>query len=183
MSIAEVGFFCYNQCKMRLNGNLSEDSFGRKSDKMKKINDTVRNETLYIIACVTILSLLMQSVFLIIGMWDYTVLLGNLLSAAGAIGNFFLMGITVQTAVEKEEKQAAELMRFSQTMRMFLLLAVAVLGVVLSCFNTAAAIIPLFFPRIALIFRPFFKTDDDSAQDAALHIDETENKNNADEEN
>lgn len=47
-----------------------------------KIDATVRRETIYIAVWVGILSLLMEAVFLIIGKWDYTVLLGNLLSGA-----------------------------------------------------------------------------------------------------
>ncbi len=48
-----------------------------------KIDAIVRRETIYIAVWVGILSLLMEAVFLIIGKWDYTVLLGNLLSGAG----------------------------------------------------------------------------------------------------
>jgi len=76
---------------------------------MKKIDATVLKETGFIAAFTLILSLLMQSVFLIIGKWDYTVLLGNLLGYLAAVGNFFLLGLTVQSAVEKEEKEAKSL--------------------------------------------------------------------------
>ena len=38
----------------------------------------------------------MQAAFLVSGFWDYTVLLGNLLSAAAAVLNFFLLGILHQ---------------------------------------------------------------------------------------
>lgn len=117
---------------------------------------TVLKETGYIALWTAILSLLMQAVFLLIGRWDYTVLLGNLLSAAAVIGNFLLMGITVQKAVDKEEKAAAAAMKFSQALRLFLLFGIAALGVLLPCFNTWAVLIPFFFPRIALIFRPRF---------------------------
>ena len=71
---------------------------------MKKIDDAVLKETKYISMWVLVLSVLMQSVFLIIGKWDYTVLLGNLLSGAAVILNFFMLGLTVQRALEKEEK-------------------------------------------------------------------------------
>ena len=123
---------------------------------MTKPDKTVLKETGYIALWVAVLSALMQAVFLLIGRWDYTVLLGNLLSAAAAIGNFFLMGITVQRAVEKEEKAAAATMKFSQSLRLFLLFGVAALGVLLPWFNTPAVLIPFFFPRVALIFRPRF---------------------------
>lgn len=121
---------------------------------MNKIDSTVIKETKYIAVWVIILSVIMEAVFLVIGMWDYKVLLGNIWGAAIAVLNFLLMGITVQKAVMKDEKDAATTMKFSQTMRNAMLLIGAVLGIVLPFFNDAAAIIPLFFPRIAIAFIP-----------------------------
>lgn len=124
---------------------------------MKKIDATVVRETVYIAGFVLILSVLMEAVFLLVGYWDYTVLLGNLLSAVAAVGNFFLMGLTVQKAVEKDEKNAANAMKLSQAMRSLLLFAVAALGALAPCFHLLATLIPLFFPRIAVAFRPLFR--------------------------
>jgi hypothetical protein len=121
---------------------------------MKKIDQVVLKETLYVSACVLIFSALTQAVFLFIGKWDYTVLLGNLLSASAAILNFLLMGIGVQNAVTKDEKEAKNLMKISQLYRSILLLVITVIGVALRCFNTWSVIIPLFFPRIAIMLRP-----------------------------
>ncbi|MBQ8742625.1 MAG: hypothetical protein IJZ03_04590 [Clostridia bacterium] len=123
---------------------------------MKKIDQVVLKETLYVSAWVLIFSALTQAVFLLIGKWDYTVLFGNLLSASAAILNFFLMGISVQKAVTKEEKEAKNVLKISQLYRNILLLVVTVVGVVLKCFNTWSVIIPLFFPRIAIMLRPLF---------------------------
>ena len=117
---------------------------------MKKIDETVLKETKFIALSVLILSALMEAIFLIIGEWDITVLFGNLLGGGFAILNFFLMGLTVQNAVTKDEKEAKNTVKVSQVYRNFMLLAVAALGVGLSCFNTWAVIIPLFFPRIAI---------------------------------
>lgn len=123
---------------------------------MKQVDKTVLKETKYIAAFVLIFSALTQAVFLIIGKWDYTVLLGNLLSGIAAILNFFLMGITVQAAVGKEDKQARNTMKMSQSLRTLMLFAAAALGVLLPCFNTVTSLIPLFFPRIAIAFKPLF---------------------------
>ncbi len=123
---------------------------------MNKINKTVINETKYIAVWTIIFSAVLQSVFLVIGKWDYTVLVGNLLSGLAAVLNFLLMGITVQKAVEKEEKQAKNLIRLSQTYRTIFLLIVTIIGVVLPCFNIWAVIIPLFFVRIAVSLKPLF---------------------------
>lgn len=124
---------------------------------MAKIDETVKKETGYIALWVLIFSLLMQAVFLLLRRWDYTVLLGNLLSGALGICNFLLMGLAVQSAVNKEEKEAKETMRASQSLRTLLLFVVVAIGVLLDCFNTVAVIIPLFFPRIAIAIRPVAK--------------------------
>jgi hypothetical protein len=123
---------------------------------MKNIDSTVIKETKYIAAWVLILSLLLQSVFLIIGKWDYTVLLGNLLSGAVSVANFFLMGLTVQKALNKEEKEAKNTLKVSQIYRNLLILAVLVVGVVLPYFSTWTVLIPIIFPRIAIACRPLF---------------------------
>ena len=68
---------------------------------MKKIEPTIIKETLYILVCVVILSAIMESVFLIIHRWDYTVLLGNLLTGFAVTLNFVLMGLGVQKSLEK----------------------------------------------------------------------------------
>ena len=124
---------------------------------MNKIDKTVLKETKYIACWVLFLSMIAESVFLIIGKWDYTVLLGNLLSGALVILNFFLMGITVQKAVNKEEKEAKTAMKVSQLYRNLMIIVVTVIGVALKCFNTWIVLIVLFFPRIAVAFRPLFK--------------------------
>ena len=121
---------------------------------MSKIDPTIKRETGYIAVCVLVGSMLLEAVFLIIGKWDYTVLLGNLLGGIAAVGNFFLMGLTVQSAVLKAEKEAKDTMKLSQTLRTFLLFAAAAVGVLLPCFNTVAVLVTLFFPRIAVAVRP-----------------------------
>ena len=122
----------------------------------EKVDKTVIKETLYISVWVLILSAVTQAVFLIIGKWSLSVLFGNLLSGVTGILNFFLMGLTVQAAVIKDEKKAALSMKVSQILRMLLIFAVAAVGVLLDCFNTVTVILPLFFPRIAISFRPLF---------------------------
>ncbi len=123
---------------------------------MKKIDPTVLRETGYIATMVFIFSLLLQSVFLIIGKWDYTILTGNLLGFVAAVGNFFLMGLSVQSSLNKEEKDAKSLMKLSQSLRLLLLFVIVLVGYLLSVFNTLAVVIPLLFPRIAVALRPLF---------------------------
>ncbi len=135
---------------------------------MQKIDKIVLKETLYIAAWVIIFSFLMQAVFLITGWWSLPVLFGNILGGAAAVLNFLFMGITVQIAVSKEEKEAKQTMKTSATARNFFVFLVAVLGVVLEVFNTLAVLIPLFFPRFAIMLRPLF----DKASDRKEKSDE-----------
>lgn len=128
---------------------------------MKKIDTAIKKETLYIAAWVIVLSALMQAIFLIVAQftsltWDYTFLLGNLLSAGIGILNFFLMGLSVQRALSKDEKGAKNTMKISQLYRFLLLVLVLIIGIVLPCFSNWTVIIPVFFPRIALFIRPLF---------------------------
>lgn len=120
---------------------------------MKKIDSTVLKETAFVAAVTLVLSALLQSVFLVIGKWDYTVLLGNVLGAAAGIGNFFLMGLTVQSSLGLEVKDAKSRMKLSQTLRTLLMFAVAVVGYLVPVFNLITVVIPFLFPRIAVTVR------------------------------
>lgn len=123
---------------------------------MSKVDPTVLKETKYIACWVLVLSVFMQAVFLIIGQWDYRVLLSNLFSGIICVLNFFLMGLTVQKALPKEPDAAKTAIKASQLYRMLMLIATVILGAALSCFQLWATVIPLFFSRIAVSFRPLF---------------------------
>lgn len=122
-----------------------------------KVDKTVIKETKYIAAFVMIFSVLMQAIFLIINKWDYTVLLGNIYGAAVAIGNFFAMGLFVQKAVSQEEKDARQTVKASQSIRMALVFILLAIGVIIFKQTPArvATVIPLIFPRIAIVLRVF----------------------------
>ena len=124
---------------------------------MIKVDATVKNETRYIAFFCLALSVIMQIVFILLKRWSYTVVLGNLLSLAVAILNFFAMGITVQKAVTLEVNDAKKLMKSSQNLRKACIFVAVVIGVIAPVFNTIAVFVPLFFPRIAVSFRPLIK--------------------------
>lgn len=127
---------------------------------MKKIDATVRKETLFIAAFTLIFSAVMELVFLLLGYWSYKVALGNLLGFTAAVLNFFLMGYTVQQAVLLDEEGAKKKIRMSQSLRMLMLVGFAAAGCIFKCFNPIAVLLPLLFPRIAILFRPLFKQND-----------------------
>lgn len=118
---------------------------------MKKIDAEVSRASVKIALGVAVLSVLMQAVFLVGGWWDITVLWGNLLGAGAAWFNFFFMALTIQTSLEKEEKEAKNTMKLSKSLRMLFLFAACALGVAIpGVFNVYATLIPLLFPRIAI---------------------------------
>lgn len=123
---------------------------------MPKIDKTVQKETGYIALWVLIFSALMQAVFLVIGKWDLTVLFGNLLGFAAVVGNFFLMGLSIQKSLSKDPKDAKGYMQFSHSMRLIMLLLVAVIGYIVPLFNLWSVVIPYLFPRVAIALRPCF---------------------------
>lgn len=127
---------------------------------MKKADDVVLAESKYIAFCVFILSVLMQAFFAALGKWNYAVLFGNIIGGFTAILNFFLMGITVQSAVNDEDKTAKNKIKISQTLRTFMLFAVACVGCAVYGINVAALLISLFFPRVAILLRPMFKINE-----------------------
>lgn len=151
---------------------------------MKKIDKTVKRETLFVLAGSVILSALMESVFLIIGKWNLPVLFGNLLGVGFSVLNFLLMGITVQGSIGKDEKAIRTRVRFSIVFRELMLLGIAVGAYFLpSVFNIIAYLISLFFPRITIMARPRFKLsgDEDDVISADAPTGE-ENEENEDEE-
>ena len=137
---------------------------------MQKIDKVVLKETAYIAVWVLIFSTMMQAVFLIIGKWDHTVLLGNIYSGIAVVLNYLSIGLSVQKALSKEDsKDAKQSMRLAGTSRMLTMFIVAILGVVLDIFNTIAVVIPLLFPRLAIFVRPLCNkvgvTDEDYGVD------------------
>lgn len=124
-----------------------------------RIDPAVKKETLYILGTSILLSVVMELIFWLAGHMDYTVPLGNLLGVGISVLNFFLMGLTIQKSIGLDEKAASDKLRLSQMLRMLMVIALAAVGVGLPCFHALAVVIPLFFPRIAIAFRPLLDKD------------------------
>ena len=146
-----------------------------------KVQPAVQAETKKMALGVGVLTVLMIAVFLIIRKFDYTVLLGAVLGYAAAVGNFFLMGLTVQKVTgdmpvlpkqeeeaeeteeeEKEQplsdeaKQAGKKMQLSFLLRLLMLGGVAALAVTSPVFHPWASLLPMLFPRIVIALRSLF---------------------------
>lgn len=126
-----------------------------KEKNLKTIDPAIKQETRYIAVTTLILSALMEAVYLIIGQWNLTVLFGNLLGAFIGILNFFLLGLGLQSALKKDEKDAKTTVAFSHTMRFLLMGAVIVLAVLLDFFAIIPTVLGLFFPGIGVYLKTF----------------------------
>lgn len=125
---------------------------------MVKPQKAVIDNTVYVGAVTLILSVLMQAVFLIIGRWDIKVLFGNILGLVAAVANFFAMAMTVQTAVDKDEKKARAYVKISHTVRFACLIIIAAVGCAIkSVFDPLALLLPLLFPQVGVMLYPVLK--------------------------
>lgn len=116
-----------------------------------KIEQAVKTETKHISIGVVTMTVVLLLVFVVLGRFDYTVLLGALLGAGFAILNFFLMAMAVQRSVHQgDPEKAKKITQSSYTKRLLLTAAVLVVGVKVPYFNWITTILPLFFPRITI---------------------------------
>ncbi len=123
-----------------------------------KIQKAILLETLRIALGTIVLGALMNVVFLVINMWDTSVLYGTLLGCFIAILNFFLLGITVQMIANdaSNEKRGKMKLQFSYSLRMFAIIVILAIGVASGYFMWASLILPVFFPRITIALMQAF---------------------------
>lgn len=116
-----------------------------------RIDATVRKETSYILIWVLLLSVIMEAVFLVIGAWEFSVLLGNLIGSLTAVMNFYLLAVTVTKLVNAgETDKLQQKMHASKSLRMAGMVLICVLAIALLKTNPYSTLIPLIFPRIGL---------------------------------
>ena len=100
-------------------------------------------------------------IFALLGKYDTAVLLGGIVGALAATGNFLAMAIGVNAAADKAEKQNVK--GGEATIRGSFLLRMAVLFVVLFAFaksglcNPITLVVPLVFVRFTLTIAEFFR--------------------------
>ena len=118
-----------------------------------KLDPAVKKETLFAALGMCILVTLMLAVFLVIGKFNFAVLLGGLIGGAVAFINFFAMCLTLQKAVSMPEENHMKLVRASQSIRLMLIALVVILCLSVAKLNVFATMIPLIFPRILMLIR------------------------------
>lgn len=117
---------------------------------MNRIDRAVILNTVYVALVDLVLSALMQSVFVILSAWSIEVLFGNILGYVASVLNFFLLGLTVQSAVGKDNDDAKRFIAMSQRLRLLMMLAFAVVGYLLPFCNLYSVVIPFLFNGMAV---------------------------------
>ena len=85
--------------------------------------------------------------------FDYTVILGSLIGAAVAVGNFAGICLVVQKIIdEQDEKKRKAKLQLSHNSRMLLQAVWVVVAIAAPCFQPFASVLPLFFPRITIYY-------------------------------
>ena len=114
-----------------------------------KLSPSVKKETGHITLGVLVGDAIIIAVFAVLKRLDYTVLLGALLGSAAAIGNFLLMCLAVQKAMEDPDRAKA-IVQGSYGKRMLGMVAVMVVGLVVPCFHGIAVLIPFLLPGLTI---------------------------------
>ena len=108
-----------------------------------------------------VLTVVENIVFLAVGYWNVQVLAGSALGWAVSVLNFYLLGISVQKAMDKEPKAAQAYMQKTYNGRMLIETVAIVAAFILPYFNGFAAVIPFIFTRISImIIQKFDKNND-----------------------
>ena len=121
----------------------------------------VFQETKIVAIGVTICTGLMMAVFGLLGYFDTSVLLGGIVGALLATGNFFFMAVGTSLAADKAEQQDVKggklLIRNSYMLRLLVLFVLLFACAKSGLFNLFALVLPLIFVRPALTFAEFFR--------------------------
>ncbi|WP_408628553.1 ATP synthase subunit I [Anaeropeptidivorans aminofermentans] len=117
---------------------------------MIREENIVFKETKNIAIGVSILTAIMLLVFLILKKLTFYVFLSAFIGAILAILNFFLLGLSLNKAVNKEASNAKQYIQVSYSYRMIGLFIILAIGLYLKLFNPVAILLPLIFPRIVI---------------------------------
>jgi uncharacterized BrkB/YihY/UPF0761 family membrane protein len=128
-----------------------------RTDQLK-LQKAVKDESIFVALGSIILSVIMVIVFFVLHRvfpervpMDLPVIIGAVGGCAVAIGNFFLMAVTVQKVAGIENyDQAYRSMQVSYRYRTFLQLIWCVLTMVLGFINPVAGMLPLLWPSLLI---------------------------------
>lgn len=123
----------------------------------------VFHETMIAAAGELICTGVMLGIYALLGKFDTSVLLGGIVGAVLAVGNFFLMAVGTSLAADKAEKQDVNsgkiLIRNSYMLRLALLFVILFACAKSGLFNLFALVLPLTFIRPVLTIAEFFRKE------------------------
>ena len=120
------------------------------------MDQSTKKDIIKIMAGVAVCDLVMIAVFAAIGKFSLGVILGVLLSFAVTLLNYLHLASSINKAMSMAEGGQAYLQR-SYTVRLLLQAACAIIAYLVPQIDIYAAVIPLFFPRLALYAMGFFE--------------------------
>ena len=144
-----------------------------------KLQKAVKDETIFVALGSVILSAVMLLVFFLLNRaypdtvpMDAAVRIGAAGGCAVAVGNFFLMAVTVQKVAGIENyEEAYRSMQVSYRYRTFLQLIWCVLTMVLTFINPVAGMLPLLWPSLLIKGRGIIKGLKDSSNKEGKEVD------------
>ncbi|MDE7363195.1 MAG: hypothetical protein K2N38_14825 [Oscillospiraceae bacterium] len=92
--------------------------------------------------------------------FDYTLITGGVYGIVIAVLNFFALGKTAQAALKKSAKSAQTYMNLMYCLRFLGQFALLTIGALAPFINLYASVIPLFFPKIAIVIRELRKKEE-----------------------
>ena len=137
--------------------HISDVNFIERTKELK-LQKAVKDETVFVALGSVILSAVMVIVFFVLHRvfpdrvpMDLPVVIGAVGGCAVAVGNFFLMALTVQKVAGIENyDQAYRSMQVSYRYRTFLQLIWCILTMVLKFINPVAGMLPLLWPSLLI---------------------------------
>lgn len=121
----------------------------------------VLKESLVILIGELICVALLCGIYALLGRFGIPVLLGGLVGAVVATGNFFFMAVVATLAADRAENQDVEggkkLLKASYPMRLLAIAAILVLCAISGWFDVLALALPLVFVRPILTLVEFFR--------------------------
>lgn len=119
-----------------------------------KLDPIVKKETGYMAVGCLIGTLITAVVFLALGKFDLSVLLGCLIGYVMAVGNFFWMSCALSLALEEEEEASTQLkMKRSYVMRSVIMLGIMGASIVFDGIHWVPVVAAVFYPRIIIFIR------------------------------
>lgn len=118
---------------------------------MHKFDSVVKKQFEKVAGLNFVLTVIENIVFLVLGKWDYKVLLGSLWGFMIACVYFYLISANVTKALKNEDPEiASKYIRATYTERMLVMAAGIIVAFKASVFNWIAALIPLLFTRFSI---------------------------------